>query len=662
MKKIMAIALAVCMVFAFTAVTAGAAGADVAAIGSATYETLAAALNASSEGDTITLLDDVTENVTISKNITIDGAEHQFIGQITIGGKYKVAIENVNFVNSQIYKNKSTGASGADITVENCSFEGQIADSQYAINIGGGTKLTVKGCDAKNVGFGFVYVPSAVGTVIIEDVNIDGASYGVHLAYNSVASFKNVTIKNAYAGIMNQTYGAKTFTFENCVVKADYPVKIWERNATTQTLIFKGENNDFGTDDLTFGSSYVNSVVDVAKLGETYYTSLQAAIDACTAGDNTITLVKDCAEAVTVKQQAGINIVIDGNGKTYSGTINVDGNNRPNGAEALTIKNVKFVNTAATTYAYFINAEKNGKGGNSEAHNVTIEDCYFKSTNWHYAIATRHPYNLTVKNCTAENVYYFIYNPQGGEKITVEDCTVTAATYGIGSQKCKEVYIKNYKYTGKAAGVYGRANPNSSVVTLENVDITTTLAGQPAITLWANNDKTTSANFKFIFKGENNITAPEGTVWFARQSEENSPYEFAPKCYDNVVSNTVEFLHTPGVPATCQAAQFCTECGEELEAVKEHEFLIYVSNDDATCQADGTKTAECIYGCGLKDTIVDEGTMKDHVDANGNGTCDYCAGEFCELCGKLHTDFLSRVICLLAEFIRLTVSFFKAVA
>ena len=394
MKKIMAIALAVCMVFAFTAVTAGAAGTAVAAIGSATYETLAAALNASSEGDTITLLDDVTENVTISKNITVDGDNHKYEGKITLS-KTGATIKNVNFVNSQIFKAKDKKI--GTITVENCSFEGQIAASQYAINIGFANGLVVENCSAKNVGFGFIYVPSEVDYVSVKNVDIDGASYGIHIVYNTETVIENVTIKNAYVGIMNQSYGAKTIKITDCKVAAEFPAVIWERKATTQTYVFEG-NNEF--------------------------------------------------------------------------------------------------------------------------------------------------------------------------------------------------------------------------------------------------------------------VAPEGNTWMT----DPAYGKFVAKCTVDLTSNVFGYAHTPGAAATCQAAQTCTECGEELDAVKEHEFLIYVSNDDATCQADGTKTAECIYGCGLKDTIVDECTMTDHVDANGNGTCDYCAGEFCELCGKLHTDLLSRVICLLIEFIRLTVSFFEAVA
>ena len=55
-----------------------------------------------------------------------------------------------------------------------------------------------------------------------------------------------------------------------------------------------------------------------------------------------------------------------------------------------------------------------------------------------------------------------------------------------------------------------------------------------------------------------------------------------------------------------------------------HSFTDYESNGDATCQADGTKTAKCDYGCGATDTIADEGSKVSHRFTNyvPNGDAD----------------------------------------
>ena len=44
----------------------------------------------------------------------------------------------------------------------------------------------------------------------------------------------------------------------------------------------------------------------------------------------------------------------------------------------------------------------------------------------------------------------------------------------------------------------------------------------------------------------------------------------------------------------------------------DHSFINYVSDCNATCVADGTKTAKCDHGCGKADTVSDPGTKLDH--------------------------------------------------
>ena len=78
-----------------------------------------------------------------------------------------------------------------------------------------------------------------------------------------------------------------------------------------------------------------------------------------------------------------------------------------------------------------------------------------------------------------------------------------------------------------------------------------------------------------------------------------------------------------GKEATCTEAgervYTCTVCGEtrtETVPATAHRYSNYVYNNDATCQADGTKTAECDFGCGTKDTVPAEGTKTEHRFTN----------------------------------------------
>lgn len=53
-------------------------------------------------------------------------------------------------------------------------------------------------------------------------------------------------------------------------------------------------------------------------------------------------------------------------------------------------------------------------------------------------------------------------------------------------------------------------------------------------------------------------------------------------------------------------------------AVVDHEFDVFKSNNDATYESDGTKTAACVNGCGEVNTIIDEGSMKKYGAEHNN--------------------------------------------
>ena len=109
---------------------------------------------------------------------------------------------------------------------------------------------------------------------------------------------------------------------------------------------------------------------------------------------------------------------------------------------------------------------------------------------------------------------------------------------------------------------------------------------------------------------------------------------------------SVELKHTPGGAATCQESQTCEVCHIKLDAMKECVFVDYVSNNDATCYADGTLTAKCIYNCGRTHTINDVGSKVPHTDEkNHNGRCDHCNGDLCETCGDIHNNIINQWIC-----------------
>lgn len=71
---------------------------------------------------------------------------------------------------------------------------------------------------------------------------------------------------------------------------------------------------------------------------------------------------------------------------------------------------------------------------------------------------------------------------------------------------------------------------------------------------------------------------------------------------------------------TCTAKGYttfkCSACGDSYKdsyvAAIGHKYGAYTSNGDASCTADGTKTATCSNGCGTKNTVTDTGSAKGH--------------------------------------------------
>ena len=63
----------------------------------------------------------------------------------------------------------------------------------------------------------------------------------------------------------------------------------------------------------------------------------------------------------------------------------------------------------------------------------------------------------------------------------------------------------------------------------------------------------------------------------------------------------------------------------------EHIYTNYTYNNDATCTANGTKTASCDRGCGEKNTITAENTMLEHKDEDPKDhKCDECGNTISE--------------------------------
>lgn len=220
------------------------ANAQVAKIGNTEYATLQAAINAATAGRTITLIGDVNESVTVSKNLTIDGGDNNYTGTMNLSNS-DVVIENVNFLGGTIVKGKNTSFAG--VTIKNCDFSnnGNVV-AGYAIDLRSTNAVVIENCVARDY-YAFLQVPSSNTSLAVKNVEIEAVYYGFKIDYSNSVSLENVKVKitgtsGAY-GIYDSNYGDKTYTIKNCEFDATVPLKIWEREAKkTTTFKFEGVN------------------------------------------------------------------------------------------------------------------------------------------------------------------------------------------------------------------------------------------------------------------------------------------------------------------------------------------------------------------------------------------------------------------------------------
>lgn len=107
---------------------------------------------------------------------------------------------------------------------------------------------------------------------------------------------------------------------------------------------------------------------------------------------------------------------------------------------------------------------------------------------------------------------------------------------------------------------------------------------------------------------ENDIIAETEAVTVTASTPTESVETVAKAPHEHTYAETIT------TSATCLEAgekTFTCDCGDtytEAIPVTDHDFSDYVSNEDATYEADGTETATCVT-CGEADTRVAEGSM-----------------------------------------------------
>ena len=321
------------------------------------------------------------------------------------------------------------------VVLENVTIEGPV----YTISCDQGTN---KGLRAINCTFnGWTSYAATIGTVEFINCNFgEGAGYSFCRPYAST-NFDGCDFDGGYAMDPREEVDLKGCTYDDELITSE----------NIADLVTSRAENAQADDDAIAGKvAYIP--------GKGGYATLQAAIDAVVAGDNMIKLLADCDEDVIIHQQEDINITIKGNGVNtkYTGSMEIYGHARYQGAETVTIDGIYFDGSAKTEAHDFIH-QNTTDSIKRYAHNVTIKNCHFEGSDNADVVATRFRqcYDIKVENCTFTNMHSAMWATGCSDGVTFDNIETVNCKNGISVGTSANVTVKNSTIEAVSEGGYG---------------------------------------------------------------------------------------------------------------------------------------------------------------------------------------------------------------
>ncbi len=441
----------------------------------------------------------------------------------------------------------------------------------------------------------FVSTSSNVSAAIYNHlgvINIRGGEF--YGEYSAITNYGMANIENTYIECLNRDNGAAAI-INDFEIEYGENVRIVGRYTTaTETGVITPSD---------YEPTYL-----FAELNGTKYPSLQAALDACTTGDNTINLLFHNSDNATVSQKEGVNITIDGNGYKgkqfeYTGTIYINGNSRHTGTETLTIQDVNFVTT--DNEHDFISCNDGGNSVIRYAHNVTVQDCNFTATEESTAVVAlrfRQSYNINVVGGTFTNLHSVMW-ATGTSNATVDGITATNCKEGgISFGTSTPVYVKNSTIAGAQYGV--RADGSGDYrLTVESSELT---AEVPVIV------RNTTGEYNLTVKEDATLASTNnGPQVVVTKGSDNADYvvptsDVNVTLYDNVTS-------TFGLTAKIGNAFYAT-LQDAVDNAKDDETVTLIADN---CKEDVTVTQAPDYAITIDGA---EKTFKGTITVDGKST------------------------------------------
>ena len=297
-------------------------------------------------------------------------------------------------------------------------------------------------------------------------------------------------------------------TFTNIEVNGNY---------LANAAWYEGVGLMFGSE--YYGSGNANDVFEIenntlTNITDNRYVRIASADDLTNASavattniGTTLGFVNDIVGDSILDQKANVNVVVDGKGYKYTGTMDIYGHAGANNAETLTIKNVNFVSDVSDDFISCNTTDPEKR----YAHNITVEDCTFTGTTENgvevVGMRFRQCYNITVKNCTANGLHSLMWatGVSGDTGISFENIVMEDCLNGISIGTSIKASFKNVSIEASEPYSYGiRADFSGAYeLTIEDCDIT---AAAPVLLRKATGTSTAT------FVGNNTLTANNATT------------------------------------------------------------------------------------------------------------------------------------------------------
>ena len=345
----------------------------------------------------------------------------------------------------------------------------------------------------------------ALNGVPTQKLTVNGAEY-TYLALNYLlVGDKNVEKSLSDVEFKWQTANGKTNEptthFVNIPVQRNYRTNIIGKLLTTPAdfnIVIDAafENPDYVEEVETVISKTVNNAAE-----------LQAAINTAPVGQTRIVLGSDINGNITVNQEKDVQILIDGQGKLFKGTLTVNGGSQWGGIEGLSLQNIKFINFADGEVD-MITVGKNS-GSSRYAHNVNVSNCTFFDSNPYndancevVGIRAYQANDITVNNCDFAKLHS-IAQITGGDNIKFQGVTSTTCLRGINLGSATNALITKCEITAVGGNKYGiRHNADYETTGLKIVESTIN-AWIPVVVRCTNG---VGKNYTLTFEGVNTLT------------------------------------------------------------------------------------------------------------------------------------------------------------